>query len=160
MEFKLNKQRKTFLAISLAAALLLGMPAAERGPLGIGAASAQDYYGPGDNVYGPPSDRYPSPPQDGYGPPDGRFGPQENRNPPPAGYGPPDNGYGPQEYSANYRASPDQLENLVGPVALYPDPLLAQILVAATFADQVEDASQWMRRYNDPYAVDGQPWDI
>src|ERR1700751_2533759 len=36
--------------------------------------------------------------------------------------------------------SPEQLDNLLSPVALYPDPLLAQLLVAATFPDQVEEA--------------------
>jgi hypothetical protein len=56
--------------------------------------------------------------------------------------------------------SPDQLENLLAPVALYPDPLLAQILVAATFADQIVGAARWMRTYNDPYGVDAQPWDV
>ena len=35
------------------------------------------------------------------------------------------------------RFSEAQLDNLVGPVALYPDALLAQVLVAATFPDQV-----------------------
>src|ERR1700745_3361482 len=36
--------------------------------------------------------------------------------------------------------SPEQLDNLLSPVALYPDPLLAQLFVAATFPDQVEEA--------------------
>ncbi len=31
--------------------------------------------------------------------------------------------------------SPDQLDNLLAPIALYPDPLLAQVLLAATFPD-------------------------
>src|SRR3979411_1799995 len=39
--------------------------------------------------------------------------------------------------------SPEQLDNLLSPVALYPDPLLAQLLVAATFPDQVEEAARW-----------------
>jgi hypothetical protein len=33
--------------------------------------------------------------------------------------------------------SPDQLDQLVGPIALYPDPLLAEITAAATFPDQI-----------------------
>src|SRR4029077_412194 len=44
-----------------------------------------------------------------------------------------------QDQGAPYENfSPDQLDNLLSPVALYPDPLLAQVLVAATFPDQVE----------------------
>lgn len=39
--------------------------------------------------------------------------------------------------------SPDQLDTMVSRIALYPDPLLAQILTASTFADQIPDAAQW-----------------
>lgn len=39
--------------------------------------------------------------------------------------------------------SPDQLEKLVSRIALYPDPLLAQILAGATFSDQIPDAAKW-----------------
>lgn len=39
--------------------------------------------------------------------------------------------------------SPDQLDNMVSRVALYPDPLLAQILAAATYPDQIPDAAKW-----------------
>jgi hypothetical protein len=54
--------------------------------------------------------------------------------------------------------SPDQLDNLLAPIALYPDPLLAQVLVAATFPDQIDEAARVVR--DDPNAeVDGQPWD-
>jgi hypothetical protein len=35
------------------------------------------------------------------------------------------------------------LERLVAPVALYPDPLLAQLLAAATYPDELEAAAQW-----------------
>jgi hypothetical protein len=58
------------------------------------------------------------------------------------------------------RFTRDQLENLLAPVALYPDPLLAQILVAATFVDDIEEASSFVRRYRDPGAIDDQPWDV
>jgi hypothetical protein len=58
------------------------------------------------------------------------------------------------------RYSRQQLENLLAPVALYPDPLLAQVLVAATFDEDIEEASQFVRRYRDPNAVDDQPWDV
>ena len=39
--------------------------------------------------------------------------------------------------------SPDQLDKLVSRIALYPDPLLAQVLAAATFSDQIPDAAKW-----------------
>jgi hypothetical protein len=54
---------------------------------------------------------------------------------------------------------------LVAPIALYPDPLLAQILVAAGYPAQVEQAATWMR-VNPQLAGSGiateadlQPWD-
>jgi hypothetical protein len=66
-----------------------------------------------------------------------------------------------QEYGqAQDRYSRQQLENLLAPVALYPDPLLAQVLVAATFDEDIEEASRFVRRYRDPNAVDNQAWDV
>jgi len=66
--------------------------------------------------------------------------PQDNSqqsNPPPQ-----DNSQG----SSGYQAfSADQLDNLLSPIALYPDPLLAQVFVAATFPDQVEEAARFVR---------------
>lgn len=38
---------------------------------------------------------------------------------------------------------PDQLDQLVSRIALYPDPLLAQILTASTYPDQIPDAAAW-----------------
>jgi len=38
---------------------------------------------------------------------------------------------------------PDQLDKMVSRIALYPDPLLAQILAAATFPDQIPDAAKY-----------------
>jgi Protein of unknown function (DUF3300) len=38
---------------------------------------------------------------------------------------------------------PDQLDRMVSRIALYPDPLLAQVLTAATFPDQIPDAARW-----------------
>jgi hypothetical protein len=42
--------------------------------------------------------------------------------------------------------SPDQLNGLVAPIALYPDPLLSQILVAATYPLELVQADQWLQR--------------
>jgi len=48
-----------------------------------------------------------------------------------------------QDYPPPPSFAPGQLDNLVGRIALYPDPLLAQILAAATFPDQIQDAAGW-----------------
>jgi len=42
--------------------------------------------------------------------------------------------------------SPAQLDNLVAPIALYPDPLLGQLLVACTYPLEVVEANQWLQR--------------
>ena len=55
--------------------------------------------------------------------------------------------------------SPEQLDNLLSPIALYPDPLLAQLFVAATFPDQVEEAARYVRAYGQN-GVDDQNWDV
>src|SRR5258705_10624495 len=48
--------------------------------------------------------------------------------------------------AANEEASPipaDQLDSLVAPIALYPDPLLAQTLAASTYPLEVIQLQQW-----------------
>jgi hypothetical protein len=61
--------------------------------------------------------------------------------------------------------SAEELQQLVAPIALYPDALVAQTLAAATFPDQVAAAASWLKQYNDVtgpllmQAVDAQPWD-
>ena len=52
-----------------------------------------------------------------------------------------------------------QLDNLVAPIALYPDPILAQVLIAATFPDQIEFAIRYVRA-NGTRGIDDQPWDV
>ena len=42
--------------------------------------------------------------------------------------------------------TPDQLDDLVAPIALYPDELLSQIMVAATYPLEVVEAFQWTQR--------------
>jgi hypothetical protein len=42
--------------------------------------------------------------------------------------------------------SPDQLNDLVAPIALYPDPLLSQVMVAATYPLEVVQAYQWVQK--------------
>ena len=65
-----------------------------------------------------------------------------------------------EEYSADEQFLPEQLDNLLAPIALYPDPLLAQVRLAATFADQVDEAARWLRDNNDANRVDDQRWDV
>jgi len=63
--------------------------------------------------------------------------------------------------------SPDQLDHLVSRVALYPDPLLAQVLAAATFPDEIPEATRWadQHRYMSGDQLAGRiqddqlPWD-
>src|SRR5258708_30999448 len=42
--------------------------------------------------------------------------------------------------------SAEELQQLVAPIALYPDSLVAQILGAATFPDQVAAAAGWLQQ--------------
>jgi hypothetical protein len=42
--------------------------------------------------------------------------------------------------------SGNQLDGLVAPIALYPDPLISQILVASTYPLQIVEAYQWLQR--------------
>jgi hypothetical protein len=58
---------------------------------------------------------------------------------PQQGYG---SGYGPAQPSAQ-PLNTEQLEQLVAPIALYPDALVAQVLAAATYPAQVVDADHW-----------------
>jgi Protein of unknown function (DUF3300) len=61
--------------------------------------------------------------------------------------------------------SSDQLDALVAPIALYPDNLVAQVLAAATFPDQVAIADYWVQQNKSltgsalGTAVDQQTWD-
>jgi uncharacterized membrane protein YgcG len=61
--------------------------------------------------------------------------------------------------------TPEQLQQLVAPIALYPDSLVAQILAASTFPEQVVEADRWAQAHPDlkgdalGKAVDQLPWD-
>lgn len=65
-----------------------------------------------------------------------------------------------QDNSSYQPFSPDQLDNLLAPIALYPDPLLAQVLLAATFPDQVDEAARFVRADANSDDIDTQPWDV
>src|SRR6187397_342351 len=59
----------------------------------------------------------------------------------------------------------DQLDSLVAPIALYPDPLLAQVLAASTYPLEIIQLQQWLQKnpgLKDKAladAVSKQPWD-
>src|SRR6266704_277953 len=63
--------------------------------------------------------------------------------------------------------SSGELERMVSRIALYPDPLLAQTLAAATFPDEIPDAAQWADRHHylsgdelaQAISYDQLPWD-
>jgi hypothetical protein len=61
--------------------------------------------------------------------------------------------------------TPEQLQQLVAPIALYPDALVAQILAAATYPDQIVEADRWLQQHTNLKGeqlgkeVDKQPWD-
>ncbi len=116
------------------------------------AASPQPYAGP--QPYAPPqpyAQQLPSDEGQGYA------------NQPDA-----DQDYAQQPVTPQPPLTPDQLEQLVAPIALYPDALLAQILTASTYPAQVAVADQWLRQmqaqgYASPDQVaagaDTQSWD-
>jgi uncharacterized membrane protein YgcG len=67
--------------------------------------------------------------------------------------------------SAQAAWSPDELDQLVAPIALYPDALVAQIVAAASYATEVGEADQWIQQHSDlqgaelAKAADSQSWD-
>ena len=79
---------------------------------------------------------------------------QDSQSPPQGGQAP-----------AYAQQSPEQLQRLVAPIALYPDSLVAQILAASTFPDEVVEADRWVQAHPDLKGealgkeVDEQAWD-
>ena len=53
-----------------------------------------------------------------------------------------------------------ELDELLSPIALYPDPLLAQVLPAATFVDQITEAQKTLNGKSDDNQIANQNWDI
>lgn len=131
---------------------------------GLLAAQNQSYPPPQNQQqpYPPPQNQqqpYPPPQGQPYPPPQGQAQPY----PPPQGqpYPPPQNPGPPPNYP------PAELDRLVSRVALYPDPLLAQVLAAATYPDQIQPAAQWSDEHHylrgddlaRAIAEDHLPWD-
>ncbi len=127
-------------------------------------AFAQD---PNQNPQGPPPEQqqyppqgqYPSqpgqyPPQQGqYPPQQGQYPPQQRQYPPAQGQYPPQSSqypqgqYPPQQYPVPPVLAPQQLDQLAGPIALYPDGLLAQVLTASTYSNEIQDAATWSNQH-------------
>jgi uncharacterized membrane protein YgcG len=61
--------------------------------------------------------------------------------------------------------TPQELQQLVAPIALYPDALVAQILAASTYPTEIVEADRWMQGHSElkgdqlAAEVDKQPWD-
>ncbi|WP_085718979.1 DUF3300 domain-containing protein [Pseudomonas sp. B28(2017)] len=59
----------------------------------------------------------------------------------------------------------EQLDQMLAPIALYPDPLLAQVLMATTYPGEVGEAVSWSKAHPDAKGDDAvkqvasQPWD-
>ncbi|HEX3663373.1 MAG TPA: DUF3300 domain-containing protein [Acidobacteriaceae bacterium] len=74
-------------------------------------------------------------------------------------------GYGEPNSQPAQALSPDQLEQLIAPIALDPDTLIAQILAAATWPQQIIEADPWRQAQGDapPEAIaagaNAQDWD-
>ena len=68
---------------------------------------------------------------------------------------------------AAQQIAPQELDALLAPIALYPDTLVAQILMAATYPLEVVEADRWLQDPNNAAlkgaqltsALDQQPWD-
>jgi len=66
---------------------------------------------------------------------------------------------------ANQEVSKEKLAQLVAPIALYPDPLLSQVLMASTYPLEVVQAARWVKANRNVEgkaledAMQSQPWD-
>jgi hypothetical protein len=71
----------------------------------------------------------------------------------------------PEPVAPSYSSA--ELDRIVSPVALYPDPLLAQVLAAATYSTEIPDAARWADshrsfsgdRLADAINADQVPWE-
>jgi Protein of unknown function (DUF3300) len=135
---------KRVIALSLAVLML---------PLAEGELLAQDQQPPAQGYsYNDPYDgQYNSGQQPDYGQHAYPDADQQNSQP----------DYG-QAQPASQPLNLGQLEQLVAPVALYPDTLLAQVLAASTYPTQVMQADRWLRSQSPDQIAQGadvQNWD-
>lgn len=52
-----------------------------------------------------------------------------------------------------------ELDTLLGPIALYPDALLANVLAAAVYPDEVAEAAGFAKAKGDSRSIDGKSWE-
>jgi hypothetical protein len=84
---------------------------------------------------------------------------------PPASDQPADQPPPPQLPPPGQKLTSNQLDGLVAPIALYPDPLISQILVASTYPREITLAVQWLNQHPDlsgkalTTAAQEQSWD-
>jgi hypothetical protein len=70
-----------------------------------------------------------------------------------------------QSAAPTMQQSAQDLQQLVAPIALYPDSLVAQILAASTYPTEIVEADRWMQSHSNlkgeelAAEVDKQPWD-
>src|SRR5579863_843761 len=80
-------------------------------------------------------------------------------------YGAPDSSFAPAVEQPGPLFSPGELANLVAPIALYPDPLLSQVLVVSTYPQELVEAQQWLQQNGNlegeqlMYAAQQENWD-
>src|SRR5207244_2348862 len=83
----------------------------------------------------------------------------------PYSYAQPAQSAGTQADASQKPLTPGQLDSLVAPIALYPDPILSQVLVASTYPLEVVEAGRWLEQNSSlkgkalTDAVAKQPWD-
>lgn len=107
------------------------------------------------------------------GPADGQYVPNQSQGYMQAGqgytqpqpYAAPNQQYPPQNNTSIQPLTADQLEQLIAPIALYPDNLLAIVLAASTYPAQVTQVDHWLQSMGnaspDQIAAEAnaQPWD-
>ena len=73
--------------------------------------------------------------------------------------------FGQDETADSQPLTPEELERLVAPIALYPDPLIAQVLMASTYPLEIVEAARWSKANPTvtgdaiPDAMTKQSWD-
>jgi hypothetical protein len=58
-----------------------------------------------------------------------------------------------------YVFSDQELDELLAPIALYPDPLLAVMLPASTYPEEIDNADAWLKKGGTASGINGQSWD-
>jgi hypothetical protein len=133
--------RAAFLArqVFALALIVLIVPMGQSALLFAQAAPAQQQQYNGSEPPPPPPSQNGS--QDQYAPQDQGPPPQDQGAPPQDQGGPPPDQGAPQ----GQPLSPEELGQMVAPIALYPDALVAQILAASTYPTEVVEADRWLQ---------------